>query len=87
MVEDQLANPSVVSTSRTVALGSHEALIFPPSPGLALKKRYEQLRKQMNVMEHGGKLTFRRLLGKRTGGSYRYYLSVLSSCSSSSTSL
>ncbi|KAM5521984.1 serine/threonine protein phosphatase [Fusarium oxysporum f. sp. phaseoli] len=47
------ANPSVVSASRTVALGSHEALIFPPSPGLALKKRYEQLKKQMNVTEHG----------------------------------
>ncbi|KAK2124705.1 hypothetical protein NOF04DRAFT_1348472 [Fusarium oxysporum II5] len=47
------ASPSVVSASRTVALGSHEALIFPPSPGLALKKRYEQLKKQMNVTEHG----------------------------------
>ncbi|KAJ4279526.1 hypothetical protein NW764_006900 [Fusarium oxysporum] len=47
------ANPSVVSASRTVALGSHEALIFPLSPGLALKKLYEQLKKQMNVTEHG----------------------------------
>ncbi|SCO90474.1 uncharacterized protein FRV6_14602 [Fusarium oxysporum] len=51
--QEAAANPSVVSASRTVALGSHEALVFPPSPGLALKKRYEQLKKQMNVTEHG----------------------------------
>ncbi|KAG7408215.1 hypothetical protein Forpe1208_v012365 [Fusarium oxysporum f. sp. rapae] len=46
------ASPSVVSASRTVALSSHEGLIFPPSPGLTLKKRYEQLEKQMSVTEH-----------------------------------
>ncbi|RYC91915.1 hypothetical protein BFJ63_vAg5358 [Fusarium oxysporum f. sp. narcissi] len=60
------ANPSVVSASRTVALGSHEALIFPPSPGLALKKLYEQLKKTDECYRTWGKLTFRRLLGKRT---------------------
>ncbi|KAJ0159680.1 hypothetical protein CTA2_9284 [Colletotrichum tanaceti] len=35
---------SVVSESRTIALSNHEALKFPPAPGLAAKRKYEQLR-------------------------------------------
>ncbi|WQF77379.1 Putative Zinc finger C2H2-type [Colletotrichum destructivum] len=35
---------SVVSESKTIALSNHEALVFPPAPGLAAKRKYEQLR-------------------------------------------
>ncbi|KAF4436662.1 Phd-finger domain-containing [Fusarium acutatum] len=41
-----VASPSIVSASKTVALGSHETLVFPPTPGFALQKRFEQLKKQ-----------------------------------------
>ncbi|KAF9776266.1 hypothetical protein IL306_005574, partial [Fusarium sp. DS 682] len=47
------ASPSVVSASKTVALGNHEALMFPPAPGFALRKRYEQLKNQESVTEKG----------------------------------
>lgn len=37
---------SVVSSSKTVALDDHECVVFPPNPGLAVKRKYEQLRRQ-----------------------------------------
>ncbi|KAH8586928.1 hypothetical protein B0O99DRAFT_695020 [Bisporella sp. PMI_857] len=40
------SSPSVISASKTVALGNHEALNFPPAPGLAAKRKYEQLKSQ-----------------------------------------
>jgi hypothetical protein len=49
------ASPSVASASKTVALGSHEALVFPPAPGFALKKRYERLKNQKDFTENGTK--------------------------------
>ncbi|KAF4338103.1 serine threonine phosphatase [Fusarium beomiforme] len=49
------ASPSVISASKTVALGNHEALVFPPAPGFALKKRYEQLKTRRDVSEAGMK--------------------------------
>ena len=41
-----ISSPSIISESKTVALGNHEALVFPPGPGLATKRRYEQLKRQ-----------------------------------------
>lgn len=38
------STPSVVSASNTVALGSHDTLIFPPAPGFAAKRKYERLK-------------------------------------------
>ncbi|RFU80041.1 serine threonine phosphatase [Trichoderma arundinaceum] len=38
------SSPSVVSATETVALGNHETLNFPPAPGLASKRKYEQLK-------------------------------------------
>ncbi|TID04771.1 hypothetical protein CH35J_003140 [Colletotrichum higginsianum] len=35
---------SVVSKSKTIALSNHEPLIFPPAPGIAAKRKWEQLR-------------------------------------------
>lgn len=35
------SSPSVISASKTVALGNHEALNFPPAPGFAAKRKYE----------------------------------------------
>ncbi|CAJ0549734.1 Ff.00g033470.m01.CDS01 [Fusarium sp. VM40] len=40
------STPSVISASKTIAFGSHESLLFPPAPGHALKKRYDQLKSQ-----------------------------------------
>jgi hypothetical protein len=38
--------PSVVSVTKTVALGNHEDLIFPPAPNGRVKQKYKQLKKQ-----------------------------------------
>lgn len=38
------SNPSIISARKTITLSSHEALIFPPAPGLATKQKYEQLK-------------------------------------------
>lgn len=40
------SSPSVISASRTVALGNHEALNFPPAPWLAAKRKYERFKSQ-----------------------------------------
>ncbi|KAH6980228.1 hypothetical protein EDB82DRAFT_510398 [Fusarium venenatum] len=40
------STPSVISVSKTIAFDSHESLAFPPAPGHAVKKRYEQLKNQ-----------------------------------------
>ncbi|KAH6981610.1 hypothetical protein BKA56DRAFT_731124 [Ilyonectria sp. MPI-CAGE-AT-0026] len=40
------SSPSIVSASKTVALANHEALVFPPAPGLAAKRKYEKLKSQ-----------------------------------------
>ncbi|KAH7165313.1 hypothetical protein EDB81DRAFT_778963 [Dactylonectria macrodidyma] len=42
----ELANsaPSLVATSKTVALGNHESLSFPPSPGVGLRLKYERMK-------------------------------------------
>ncbi|KAH6632375.1 hypothetical protein F5144DRAFT_489216 [Chaetomium tenue] len=40
------SSPSAVSSTKTVALGNHEALVFPPAPGASAKRNYEQLKKQ-----------------------------------------
>ncbi|KAM0546213.1 hypothetical protein ACHAPJ_010999 [Fusarium lateritium] len=49
------SSPSVISASKTVALGNHEDLVFPPAPGFAVKKRYEQL-KSRRIAENEHKL-------------------------------
>lgn len=36
------STPSVVSTSKTIALGKHEPLYFPPAPGYAARQKYER---------------------------------------------
>lgn len=38
--------PSVISATKTVALGSHEDLVFPPAPNGRIKLRYKRLEKQ-----------------------------------------
>ncbi|KAL6814869.1 hypothetical protein J3E69DRAFT_346210 [Trichoderma sp. SZMC 28015] len=38
------SSPFVISAIKTVSLGNHEELIFPPAPGLATKRKYEQLK-------------------------------------------
>ncbi|UKZ74546.1 hypothetical protein TrVFT333_002216 [Trichoderma virens FT-333] len=38
------SSPSVVSATKTVALGNHEALNFPTAPGLHAKRKYEQFK-------------------------------------------
>lgn len=38
--------PSLVSVSKTVALGSHEHLVFPPAPTATIKKKQRQLMEQ-----------------------------------------
>ncbi|TVY76578.1 hypothetical protein Focb16_v006386 [Fusarium oxysporum f. sp. cubense] len=40
------STPSVISASKTIAFHSHESLVFPPAPGHAVKKRYDQLKSQ-----------------------------------------
>jgi hypothetical protein len=40
------SSPSVVSVSKTIALGNHEELAFPPAPCGGLLQKYRQLRKQ-----------------------------------------
>ncbi|KAH7417504.1 hypothetical protein BKA64DRAFT_301951 [Cadophora sp. MPI-SDFR-AT-0126] len=40
------AAPSVISVTKTVALGSHEELIFPPAPTGRLNQKYKSLKKQ-----------------------------------------
>lgn len=35
--------PSTVSASKTIALNDHEYVVFPPNPGLATRRKYEQL--------------------------------------------
>ncbi|KAK1240160.1 hypothetical protein MKX08_007602 [Trichoderma sp. CBMAI-0020] len=40
------SSPFVNLASKTVALSNHEALIFPPAPGLAAKRKYEQLKNE-----------------------------------------
>lgn len=42
---------SVVSATKTVALGHHEDLIFPPAPNGRVKQKYKQLEKQ-HLKEH-----------------------------------
>lgn len=48
-----LNSPSAISESKTIALDSHETLVFPPAPGLASKRRYEQLKRQ-RITEFAG---------------------------------
>lgn len=43
------SSPSMISASKTIALGDHECVIFPPNPGLAAKRKYEQLKIQRQV--------------------------------------
>jgi hypothetical protein len=38
--------PSVISVTKTVALGNHEDLVFPPAPNGRVKQRYRTLKKQ-----------------------------------------
>ncbi|QYT02896.1 hypothetical protein H0G86_009879 [Trichoderma simmonsii] len=38
------SSPFVISAIKTASLGNHEELIFPPAPGLATKRKYEQLK-------------------------------------------
>lgn len=45
-------SPSIISASKTVALGNHEALVFPPAPGAASKRKYEQLRDRRIADSH-----------------------------------
>ncbi|CEJ85938.1 Putative Phd-finger domain-containing protein [[Torrubiella] hemipterigena] len=40
-------NPSVISASKTVALGSHESLAFPIAPGYAIKQKYNATKKSL----------------------------------------
>ncbi|KAH6958132.1 hypothetical protein DER45DRAFT_503188 [Fusarium avenaceum] len=40
------STPSVISASKTIAFHNHESLVFPPAPGHAVKKRYDQLKSQ-----------------------------------------
>lgn len=42
-------SPSLVSSSKTIALEDHECVVFPPNPGLAAKRKYERLRIQREV--------------------------------------
>lgn len=51
-----ITSPSIISASKTVALGNHEALKFPPAPGFAAKKKYKQLKLQ-RLAEHEALLT------------------------------
>ncbi|RYP30524.1 hypothetical protein DL767_006201 [Monosporascus sp. MG133] len=46
------SSPSIISASKTVALGNHEALVFPPAPGIAAKRKYEQLKRRRVVDYH-----------------------------------
>lgn len=45
------SSPSVISASKTVALGSHEILCFPPAPGNTAKRKYEKL-KAKHLADH-----------------------------------
>ncbi|KAK4081995.1 hypothetical protein Purlil1_11404 [Purpureocillium lilacinum] len=36
--------PTVVSRSKTIAINSHEGLVFPPAPGKHIRDRYKQLK-------------------------------------------
>ncbi|KAF4626071.1 hypothetical protein G7Y89_g12090 [Cudoniella acicularis] len=38
--------PSIISVSKTVSLGDHQDLIFPPAPTGCIKQKYKQLKKQ-----------------------------------------
>ncbi|KAH7198904.1 uncharacterized protein B0J16DRAFT_392720 [Fusarium flagelliforme] len=38
------STPSAISTSKTIALGSHESLAFPPAPGYVLKRTRRMMR-------------------------------------------
>ncbi|PVH85641.1 hypothetical protein DL98DRAFT_408531, partial [Cadophora sp. DSE1049] len=38
--------PSVISVTKTVALGNHEELVFPPAPTGRLKQKYKPLKRQ-----------------------------------------
>lgn len=40
------SSTSIVSSSKSVALDDHECVVFPPNPGIAIKRKYEQLRRQ-----------------------------------------
>lgn len=40
------STPSLVSVSKTVALGSHEYLVFPTAPTAIIKKKHRQLMKE-----------------------------------------
>ncbi|KAF8866264.1 hypothetical protein BDZ45DRAFT_336280 [Acephala macrosclerotiorum] len=40
------STPSVVSASKTIALGNHEDLIFPPAPVGRIKQKYRKLKRQ-----------------------------------------
>lgn len=40
------SSPSVISISRTVALGNHDDLVFPPAPVGHIKQRYRKLKEQ-----------------------------------------
>lgn len=39
-------NPSVVSSTKTVALINHQALVFPSAPGYVLKKKHDRIKNQ-----------------------------------------
>ncbi|KAJ4004555.1 hypothetical protein NW752_011652 [Fusarium irregulare] len=51
------ATPSVISTSKTIALQNHESLAFPPAPGQAIKRRYDQLKRQRQAAFEQGSST------------------------------
>lgn len=40
-------NPSLISASKTVALGSHELLTFPIAPGYSIKLKYNAAKKKL----------------------------------------
>lgn len=45
----RVSTPSVISATKTVALGNHEDLVFPPAPNGRVKQRYKILKKRREV--------------------------------------
>lgn len=44
------SSPSVISTSRSIALSRHEELSFPPAPCGALLRRYKKVKKRVDAL-------------------------------------
>ncbi|KAK0126642.1 hypothetical protein ONS95_008226 [Cadophora gregata] len=42
----KVSAPSVISVTKTVALGNHEELVFPPAPTGRLRQKYNKLKRQ-----------------------------------------